>query len=109
MKKEGLAPSSQTNHALAIYRDGLLVADAGATNRDTRFLVTSLFHWPIPALRVNLPKKQGGNVDVTRRALTGTDPSWDAPICGDWGRTLDYKLAQRLNNDTQLVCCVDQE
>ena len=26
-----------------------------------------------------------------------------------WGRTLDYKLVQRLNNDTQLVCCADQE
>jgi hypothetical protein len=87
MKKEGLAPSSQTNHALAIYRDGLLVADAGAPNRDTRLLGTSLFQWPIPALRVNLPKKQGGNVDVTRRALTGTDPSWDAPI---WQGVVEY-------------------
>lgn len=87
MKKEGLAPSSQTNHALSIYRDGLLVADAKVPTRDSRFLGTSLFRWPIPALRVNLPKRLGGNVDVTRRALTGTDPSWDAPI---WQGVVDY-------------------
>jgi len=86
VKKEGLSPSSQANHALAIYRDGILVADA-APDRDARLYRITQFKWPIPTLRVNLPKKLGGNVDVTRRALTGTDPTWDSPI---WQGVVDY-------------------
>lgn len=86
MKKEGLAPSSQTNHALSIYRDGLLVADAVASNRDARLHIIG-FGWPTPALRVNLPKNLSGTLDVARRALLGADASWDAPI---WQAVVNY-------------------
>lgn len=57
MDKEGISPSSRTNHVLSIYRDGILVADASSPNRDARFQRATLLEWPMPVLRVNLPKK----------------------------------------------------
>ncbi len=87
LAKEGLSPSSAASYALAIYRDGILVADAGAPSRDARRGFISLFEWPIPVLRVNLPKRLGGNVDVTRRVLTDADPTWDTPI---WQGVVDH-------------------
>lgn len=83
-QKKGLSPSSLANHSLSIYRDGILVADAGVTRHDT---IHFLYQWPIPMLRVNLSKRIGGDVDVTRRALTDTVSSWDAPI---WRGVVDH-------------------
>ena len=86
LQKDGLTPSSQTTHALSIFRDGLLVAGAAVPNRDIRFQLTTL-QWPIPVLRLNLPKKLTGNLDVARRHLSRIDISWDAPI---WRAVTNY-------------------
>lgn len=81
MGKSGLSRSSQSNHALAVYRDGLLLADAEPPKRENRILMfSSMIQWPPPALMVNLPKNVSGVPDVSRRALLGTANTWDEPI-----------------------------
>lgn len=101
MSKEGLAPSSQTNHAFSVYRDGLLVADATPPRRNDRFQRIGI-SWPVPTLHVNLPKKLTGDLDVARRALLGTDASWDAPI---WRQMVTYlgkhEFAVALNHEPE--------
>jgi hypothetical protein len=79
--KSGLSRSSQANHALAVYRDGLLLADAEPPKRENRVLMfSSMIQWPPPSLRVNVPKHVSGVPDVSRRALLGTANTWDEPI-----------------------------
>lgn len=91
-EKEGLCRSSQTNHALSIYRDGLLVADAAPPRRDDRIMMlSSMLTWPSPVLRVNLPKDVAGLPDVARRNLLGAAEAWDAPI---WSKVARY-LAEK--------------
>ncbi len=81
MGKSGLSRSSQSNHALAVYRDGLLLADAEPPKRENRILMfSSMIQWPPPSLRVNLPKDVSGVPDVSRRALLGTATTWDELI-----------------------------
>jgi len=43
-------------------------------------MFSSMLEWPLPALRVNLPKNVAGHPDVARRSLLGTLETWDAPI-----------------------------
>ncbi|MCX6851367.1 MAG: hypothetical protein NTY98_20885 [Verrucomicrobia bacterium] len=81
MGKSGLSRSSQSNHALAVYRDGLLLADAEPPKRENRIqMFSSMIQWPPPSLRVNLPKDVSGVPDVSRRALLGTAATWDELI-----------------------------
>lgn len=99
-KKEGLAPSSQTNHFISIYRDGLLVADAELPDRSSLMYRMDSIQWPRLALCVNLAKDIAGTFDVARRALLSTDASWDTPI---WQAVVNYLkkdgIAEVLNHE----------
>lgn len=91
--KEGLSRSSQAHHALAVYRDGLLLADAEPPARVNRIRrISSMIDWPAPALRVNLPKKVSGVPDVSRRTLLGTDKTWDVPIWHEMANHLERNV-----------------
>src|SRR5262249_23054331 len=73
MNKVGLSPSSRAAAAFSVFRDGLLVPDAAAPTRDPRFLRIGL-HWPLPLLRINLPRSVGGTPDVSRPSFLGIAP-----------------------------------
>lgn len=75
----GISPSSRRTAHLAVYRKGILVADAKLGRAESRFHMIGIT-WPMPALAVNFAKPQDGRLDVARRTLLETAPTWDEPI-----------------------------
>ncbi len=71
----GLSPSSRRTPNVAVFRKGILVADAKLTRQESRFLMMGIT-WPQPALAVNFTTNTQGRLEVARRTLLGFN-SWD--------------------------------
>lgn len=83
--KSGIAPSCKRTPEFAIYRDGILVADATLPRRD--YLNSIQLAVPDPILKINLPVHIAGPTDVARRTFINSQSRWDLPI---WRGVLNY-------------------
>lgn len=75
----GISPSSRRASHIAVFRKGILVADAIPARTESRFHMMGI-PWPMPAIAVNFAKKLDGRLDVARRALLQSAATWDEPI-----------------------------
>jgi hypothetical protein len=77
--KGGISPSARHFPTLSVYRNGLLVPEA-ASRRRASALYPGLLRWPRPTLRVNVPKRLAGKLNVSRRVMIANDETWDRSI-----------------------------
>lgn len=75
----GISPSSRRTPHIALFRKGILVAEAAPARTESRFHMMSI-PWPLPAIAINFAKKLDGRLDVARRALLQSTATWDEPI-----------------------------